>query len=86
MYFFAFLLMMLSHTRTPYGVGLGICSLRPKRLFLALFLMRMDRHLGFTMETTVYHEPHGRPYHIIAECGMLPRRNEMTRRKNIYYE
>ena len=57
-----------------------------KMLFLALFLMRMVRHLGFTAETMVYHGPHGRPSHITAEHSHLPRWNEVTRRKNIYYE
>ena len=59
---------------------------REKELFLALFLMLMDRRLGFTMETMVCHGPHGRSSHITAECSDPPRRNEVTHLRNSYYE
>ena len=37
-----------------------------KNVIFSTFFMRMVRHLGFTMETRVYHGPPGRPFHI---CG-----------------
>ena len=57
-----------------------------KILFLAFFLKRMVRHLGFTMETTVYHGPQGRPFHIIAERSSLPRRKVSALHRKSYYE
>ena len=47
------------------GVGKKLCNVMSSRLFhreksyLSIFLMRRERHLGFTMQTVVYHGPHG---------------------------
>ena len=53
------------------GAGTRLSVVMSSRFFsvknatFSSFLMRMVSHLVFTMKTTVYHEPHGRPFHII---------------------